>query len=80
MFIEMTCPCVASFQFEAEDDSNLALLWAQQFVDAHKQCGYMANTRSDKPETVKRLDFPSIKPNYRFKEYEGDIDDGGVSI
>jgi hypothetical protein len=80
MFIEMTCPCVASFQFEAEDDSNLALLWAQQFVDAHKQCGYMANTRSDKPETVKRLDFPPIKSNYRFKEYEGDIDDGGVSI
>jgi hypothetical protein len=76
----MTCVCVASFQFEADEDSNLALLWGQQFVDAHKPCGYMTNTKSDKPESLKRFEFPPVKPNYKLKEKEGDIDDGGVSI
>lgn len=75
MFIELTCTCVASFQFESEDESNLALMWAQQFVDAHRVCGFVANTKVDKPETLKRFDVPT---NRKIKQ-DG-IEDDGVSV
>jgi len=50
-FIEMTCVCVASFQVEtAEENEHLAMMWAQQFINAHTQCGYMTQPRTDKAE------------------------------
>ena len=84
MFIEMTCVCVATFQIETEEDLNLGMLWAQQFVDAHRACGFMSNTRSDKPEVVKKIEFnindTNAHPVIRRREKEDGLDEGGISV
>lgn len=41
-FIEMSCKCEASFQAELSDDNEtLVTLWAQSFVESHRDCGFM---------------------------------------
>ena len=49
-FIEMTCTCMASFQADVTESETLVLMWAQSFVSAHLQCGYMNKVVSDKPD------------------------------
>ena len=58
-FIEMTCNCVASFQVDVSDAANesLIIMWAQQFVSAHQQCGYMNPVRMDAPEKHRKFEF-----------------------
>lgn len=55
-FIEMSCNCEASFQADLDDSDNLMLLWAQSFVNAHKECGFMAPINTDLPEKTVRYD------------------------
>ena len=55
MFVEMTCQCMATFQVEADDNETMVIGWAQQFVEAHKPCGYMSGLNTmDKQEQTKR--------------------------
>lgn len=70
MFIEMTCPCMASFQAEAEDADDMVLLWAQQFANAHQTCGFMTSTNQDVPEKTKRYDINFKKRKAEDEEYE----------
>lgn len=50
-FIEMTCKCEASFQAELSDDNEtLVTLWAQSFVESHRECGFMNPAKSDESE------------------------------
>lgn len=72
MFIEMTCNCMASFQAEVEDADTLVLTWANSFVNAHRNCGFMTHLASDSPEKMKRYD---INPKLRRREKDGDWDD-----
>lgn len=55
-FIEMSCKCEASFQADIEDSDNLMLLWAQSFVLAHQECGFMSHIKTDLPEKTVRYD------------------------
>lgn len=58
MFIEMTCKCEASFQAEAEDSETLVMVWAQSFINAHTDCGYMTRQKIDSiDEKTKRYDI-----------------------
>lgn len=41
MFIEMSCNCSASFQADVTESDTLLLVWAQSFVNAHNECGFM---------------------------------------
>jgi hypothetical protein len=71
MFIEMTCPCMATFQAEAEEADDMVLLWAQQFANAHQACGFMAPLNSDAPEKTKRYDINFKKRRQKEdEEYE----------
>jgi hypothetical protein len=58
-FIEMTCNCVASFQADVEEAGNesLIIMWAQQFIAAHQQCGYMNPIKTDMPEKHRIFEF-----------------------
>jgi hypothetical protein len=56
MFIEMSCNCEASFQFECEDNDTLALVWAHSFVNAHTDCGFMTKGKSEAEEKFQRSD------------------------
>lgn len=49
-FVEMTCVCVASFQVEVEENESMVMMWAQQFINAHSQCGYMTPIKTDRAE------------------------------
>jgi hypothetical protein len=57
-FIEMTCTCTASFQADVEETGNesLIILWAQQFISGHQQCGYMSQIKKDPQEKTQRYD------------------------
>lgn len=55
-FIEMSCKCEASFQADVEDSDTLILLWAQSFVTAHLECGFMSTIRTDVPEKTVQYD------------------------
>ena len=55
-FIEMSCKCETSFQADLEDNDTLLLLWAQSFVNAHKECGFMSSIQTDLPEKTVRYD------------------------
>jgi hypothetical protein len=57
MFIEMSCNCEASFQVDVPDNDTLLLLWAQSFVNAHNECGFMTKPmQRDIEEKMKRYD------------------------
>lgn len=56
-FIEMSCKCEASFQADIQDSDNLVLLWAQSFVSAHRECGFMTSINTDLPEKTVRYDL-----------------------
>jgi len=56
-FIEMSCKCEASFQADVPDSDNLILLWAQSFVLAHQECGFMSRINTDLPEKTVRYDI-----------------------
>jgi hypothetical protein len=59
-FIEMTCTCMASFQADLEEaGENLIVMWAQSFVSAHQQCGYMNKVITDAPEKHRKFEFES---------------------
>ena len=55
-FIEMSCKCEASFQADIEDSDTLMLLWAQSFVTAHRECGFMSSIRTDVQEKTVQYD------------------------
>jgi hypothetical protein len=56
-FIEMTCKCESSFQADlSEDSETLIMLWAQSFVEAHKECGFMNNHKSNDYEKYRVTD------------------------
>lgn len=56
-FIEMTCKCEASFQAElSNENETLTMLWAQSFVEAHKECGFMSNHKPDESEKYRSTD------------------------
>jgi hypothetical protein len=56
-FIEMSCKCEASFQAELSDDSEtLVTLWAQSFVQAHRECGFMNSYKPDESEKYRAND------------------------
>jgi hypothetical protein len=57
MFIEMTCKCEASFQADTSDNETLAMVWAQSFINAHHECGYMTKPQvQNDEEKMRRLD------------------------
>jgi len=63
MFVEMTCPCGASFQMDAGDNTSIVELWAHSFVNAHHECGYMSTPlRADTEEKMKRYDVIYKEP------------------
>lgn len=71
-FIEMTCNCVASFQADVSEAGNesLVIMWAQQFVSAHQQCGYMTPIRTDAPEKHRVFEFESDVMHKEIKKKE----------
>jgi hypothetical protein len=57
MFIEMSCSCTASFQADVGESDTLLLVWAQSFVNAHNDCGFMTKPLpQDVEEKMKRYD------------------------
>jgi hypothetical protein len=56
MFVEMTCKCEASFQADSDNNELLVMVWANSFVNAHKECGYMTKGVEDAEEKMKRYD------------------------
>lgn len=66
-FIEMTCKCEASFQADLSADANegLVIMWANQFVNAHADCGFMNGVKTDKPEIHRVIDWDS---DVKYKE------------
>jgi len=66
-FIEMTCKCEASFQADLNEDSNegLVIMWANQFVSAHAECGFMSGIKKDKPENHRVIDWDT---DVKYKE------------
>ena len=51
MLVSMTCKCGADFQVDTHSENLLASMWAQQFIEAHKSCGFMAPvTREESTE------------------------------
>ena len=58
MFIEMTCgKCDASFQSDTTDHESLAMVWAQSFINAHHECGYMTKPiNQNLEEKMRQLD------------------------
>jgi len=57
MFIEMSCSCTASFQADVGESDTLLLVWAQSFVNAHNECGFMTKPLTqDVEEKMKRYD------------------------
>jgi hypothetical protein len=69
-FIEMTCTCMASFQADVTESETLVLMWAQSFVSAHLQCGYMNKVVSDRPETTRTFMFETEVMHKEQKEKE----------
>ncbi|CAB4174836.1 hypothetical protein UFOVP965_84 [uncultured Caudovirales phage] len=58
MFIEMSCNCSASFQADIPETDTLLLVWAQSFVNAHNECGFMTKPIAvDVEEKLKRYDI-----------------------
>lgn len=60
-FIEMTCKCEASFQVDLSNDTSegLVIMWANQFANAHADCGFMNAVKSDKPEHHRIIEWDS---------------------
>ena len=56
-FIEMTCNCSASFQADVDESETLIVMWAQSFVNAHHECGFMTKVNVDKPEKTRKYEF-----------------------
>lgn len=70
----MTCKCDASFQADLNSDTNeaLVIMWANQFVNAHADCGFMNGIKTDVPETHRIIEWDS---DVKYKEsYKKDID------
>jgi hypothetical protein len=58
MFIEMSCNCSASFQADVTESDTLLLVWAQSFVNAHNECGYMTKPLTQSvEEKMQRYDL-----------------------
>lgn len=57
MFIEMSCKCESSFQIDTSENETLGMVWAQSFLNAHNECGYMTSipVQNDE-EKMRRLD------------------------
>jgi hypothetical protein len=52
-FVEMSCgKCDSSFQLEIEENDSLPLLWANQFMSAHSECGFMSPSYKDVTEST----------------------------
>lgn len=58
-FIEMTCKCDASFQVDLDESANSAmiLMWANQFINSHADCGFMNPVQTDAPEKHRVIDW-----------------------
>lgn len=57
MFIEMSCKCESSFQIDTSENETLGMVWAQSFLNAHSECGYMASIPiQNDEEKMRRLD------------------------
>ena len=57
MFIEMSCKCESSFQIDTSENETLAMVWAQSFLNAHRECGYMTGIPiQNDEEKMRRLD------------------------
>jgi len=71
-FIEMSCNCMASFQADVQEVANesLVIMWAQQFVSAHQQCGYMNPVKTDTPEKHRKFEFETDVMHKEKKEKE----------
>jgi hypothetical protein len=62
MFIEMSFKCEASFQADTSDNETLAMVWAQSFVNAHSECGYMSKPKpADLMEKMRLMDVISVE-------------------
>jgi hypothetical protein len=58
MFIEMSCNCSASFQADVTESDTLLLVWAQSFVNAHNECGFMTKPLTQSvEEKMQRYDL-----------------------
>lgn len=59
----MSCTCGASFQTDSENNDTLAMLWANKFVAAHVDCGYMSKSNEvESEEKMKRYDIIYKEP------------------
>jgi hypothetical protein len=57
MFIEMSCKCESSFQIDTSENETLGMVWAQSFLNAHRECGYMTSLPiQNEEEKMRRLD------------------------
>jgi hypothetical protein len=45
-------------------------MWAQQFVSAHQQCGYMNPVKTDTPEKHRKFEFETDVMHKEKKEKE----------
>jgi hypothetical protein len=61
-YIEMTCTCGASFQYDSDNETRLDLL-SQQFVNQHHECGYMA-----KPYVNRERQEKTVRYDVTYKE------------
>lgn len=61
-YIEMTCTCGASFQYDSDNETRLDLL-SQQFVNQHHECGYM-----EKPYVNRERQEKPVRYDVTYKE------------
>lgn len=59
MFLEMSCSCGATLQAESGDYDTLVMFWANSFIEAHHECGFMAKPKPIEIEKTKRYDIMS---------------------
>lgn len=66
----MTCKCESSFQADiGTDNQDLIIMWAHQFVNSHRDCGFMNPMRTDTPELHKVIEWDTdVKMKEKGKE------------
>ena len=61
-FIEMTCVCSASFQYDTDNETRLELM-SEAFRVAHAECNYMSQHQTYlSAEKTKRYDITRKEP------------------
>lgn len=61
-FIEMTCNCTASFQYETTNELRLDIL-SEAFRAAHRECNYMGTSYiNNEQEKLQRYDVTYKEP------------------